>query len=143
MTPRQLFDWASTSVPSVHFSYCTVEDYEREQQNLEQRFHISRTIPGTRKLHSFVPLSNNRVKVSRYSASDTSREERVTLRTNDIPPESIVGFATCISDGHWWLACVIEVIQEDSQVELTFLHPHGPSSSYKYPGTRDKHTINR
>ena len=51
MTPRQLFDWASTAVPSVHLGYCSMEDYEREQHNLE------RTIPGTRKLHSSVRVS--------------------------------------------------------------------------------------
>ena len=113
MTPRQLFDWASTAVPSAHFGYCSMEDYEREQHNLERRFHQSRTIPGTRKLHSFVPISNSKVRVSYYSSSDNSREERVTLRTNDLPPESIVGFVTCLCDGKWWLACVLEIIQED------------------------------
>ena len=41
MTPRQLFDWASTAVPSAHFGYCSMEDYEREQHNLERRFHQS------------------------------------------------------------------------------------------------------
>ena len=141
MTPRQLFDWASTAVPSAHFGYCSMEDYEREQHNLERRFHQSRTIPGTRKLHSFVPISNSKVRVSYYSSSDNSREERVTLRTNDLPPESIVGFVTCLCDGKWWLACVLEIIQEDSQVKLTFLHPHGSSSSYKYPGTQDIRTV--
>ena len=141
MTPHQLFDWASTAVPSAHSGYCSMEDYEREQHNLERRFHQSRTIPGTRKLHSFVPISNSKFRVSYYSSSDNSREERVTLRTNDLPPESIVGFVTCLCDGKWWLACVLEIIQEDSQVKLTFLHPHGSSSSYKYPGTQDIRTV--
>ena len=96
---------------------------------------------GMRKLHSFVPISNSKVRVSYYSASDTSREEKVTLRTNDLPPESIVGFVTCLCDRKWWLACVLEIIQEDSQVKLTFLHPHGPSSSHKYPATQDIRTV--
>ena len=39
------------------------------------------------------------------------------------------------------MACVLEIIQEDSQVKLTFLHPHGPSSSYKYPVTQDIRTV--
>ena len=69
------------------------------------------------------------------------KREVITLRTNDLPPESIVGFVTCLCDGKWWLACVLEIIQEDSQVKLTFLHPHGSSSSYKYPGTQDIRTV--
>ena len=31
MTPCQLFDWASRNVPNVQFSYCSIEDYKREQ----------------------------------------------------------------------------------------------------------------
>ena len=114
-----------------------MEDYDREQNTLEQRFHKSRTIPGTRKLHSFIPITSSKLRVSCYSASDTSREEMVTSSTTDLSPELIVGFVTCLCDGNWWLACVLQVIQEESRVKLTFLHPHGSSSSYKYPQTQD------
>ena len=141
MTPRQLFDWACTNIPVVHFGYCSTEDYQREQHNLERRFHQSRTIPGTRKLHSFVPISKSKVRVRFYSASDTFKEERVTLATNDLPSESIVGFVTCLWDRNWWLACVLEVIQEDSLVKLTLLHPHGPNRSFKYPEIQDIRTV--
>ena len=50
MTPHQLFDWASCSIPAVHFDYCSSDDYEAEEKKLEERFAKSRTIPGTRKL---------------------------------------------------------------------------------------------
>ena len=132
MTPRQLFDWASTNVPSAHFGYCSMEDYGKEQCTLERRFHKSHTIPGTRKLHSFVPISNSKLRVSYYSASSTSREERITSATTDLSLDSIVGFVTCVCDGNWWLGCVLEVFHEERQAKLTFLHPHGSSSSYKY-----------
>ena len=36
---------------------------------------------------------------------------------------------------------MLEVIQEDSVVKLTFLHPHGPSSSFKYPEIQDIRTV--
>ena len=75
MTPRQLFDWACTNVPVVHFGYCSNEDYARELSSLERHFQLSRTIPGTRKMHSFVPVTNSTVEVRLYSASDASRKE--------------------------------------------------------------------
>ena len=103
-------------------------------------FHQSRTIPGTRKLHSFVPISTIKVRVRAYSASDTFREERVALAKNDLLPEAIVGFVTCLLEGNWWLACVLEVI-EGSLVKLTFLYLHGSSSSFKYPQTQDIRTV--
>ena len=141
MTPRQLFDWASTNIPAVYFDYCSNEDYEKEQRNLEQRFQKSRTIPGTRKLHSFIPISDDKVQVRPFSACTTFKEERVTSGETDIALELISGFVTCLCDGQWWLACVLQVYVEDSLVKLTFLHPHGPCSSFKYPGAQDIRTV--
>ena len=125
MTPCQLFDWTCTNVPAAYFGYCSNEDYAKEQ-SLEWRFQLARMIPGTRKLHSFVPISNSTVEVRHYSASDASRKERVTLAKNDIPPETIAGFITCLYEGNWWSACVLEVCSDTKKVKLTFLHPQGP-----------------
>ena len=87
MIPHELFDWACTNVPAVYFGYCSNEDV-RERSSMERRFQLSRTIPGTTKLHTFVPISNSTVEVRLYSASDAFRQERVTLAKNHIPSES-------------------------------------------------------
>lgn len=78
MTPRQLFDWATINVTAIHFDYCSSNDYEAEQRNLEQRFMTARTIPGTRKLHSFIPVSKDKLQVKSFSASSSYKEEKVT-----------------------------------------------------------------
>ena len=44
----------------------------------------ARTIPGTRTLHSFLPISRRRVRVCNFSSSTTFKEERVTLKTSDL-----------------------------------------------------------
>ena len=133
MTPRQLFDWACSNIPAVYFGYRSNEDYKREKNSLEHRFQQSCTIPGTRKFHSFVPILDSTVQVKFYSLSDVSKKERVELAKNEIPPESIAGFVTCLHEENWSLACVLEVCSDNKEVKLTFLHPHGPSISFKYP----------
>ena len=75
MTPRQLFEWTSKNVPATVFSYCSSEDYKSEEQLLEERFQQSRTIPGTRKLHSFIPLRKTALSTRVYSLSTSSKEE--------------------------------------------------------------------
>ena len=85
MTPRRLFDWACSNIPAAYFGYCSNEDYVRKQSSLECRFQLSRTIPGTRKLDSFVSISDSTVEVKFYSSSDVSREKRVALAKNKIP----------------------------------------------------------
>ena len=100
MTPRQLFDCAY--VPTFQpFTLDIGDDYVKEQCSLNRRLAQSCTIPGTRKLHAYVPLSDSTMQVRHYSTSDTSRKERVSLAESDIPPELIAGFVTCSFDG--WL----------------------------------------
>ena len=36
MTPRQLFDWASSNIPSIHFGYCSLSEYEAGEKNLAE-----------------------------------------------------------------------------------------------------------
>ena len=45
--------------------------------------------------------------------------------------EYINGFITCVYDDHW-LACAIQ-----SDTLASFLHPCGPSTSFKYPSKED------
>jgi len=70
MIPHQLFDWACSNITATRFGHYSNENYVKEQSSLERRFQLTRTIPDTRKLHSFVPISNNRVEVKFYSMSD-------------------------------------------------------------------------
>ena len=60
---------------------------------------------------------------------------------NTNPPESIAGFVTCMYDENWWLACVLGVCSDTNQVKLTFMYPHGPSNSFKFPHPHDINTI--
>ena len=73
MITRQLFEWAVENIPTVAFNYCSSEDYKSEEQLLEERFQQSRTIPGTRKLHSFVPLTKATISTKVYSLSAASK----------------------------------------------------------------------
>jgi len=30
-------------------------------------------------------------------------------------------------DGHWWLGCIMNKFPDVDEVEVNFLHPHGPA----------------
>ena len=40
-----------------------------------------------------------------------------------------------------WLVYVLEVFSDTKELKLTFLHPHSPSNSFKYPEPQNIHTI--
>ena len=138
-TPRQLFEWAVENIPAVVFKYCTLDDYKKEQVLLEERFQQSRTIPGTRKLDSFVPLTRSTPSTKVYSSSTTSKAESVTVLGSELDIEQIRGFVTCVYQNQWWVACTIQLDEEN--IKVSFLHPHGPSRSFRYPSTPEILTI--
>ena len=129
------------NIPAVFFEYCSTEDYKIEQTHLEERFQRTQTIPGTRKLHSFIPVSKHTVKTRVYSSSSLFKEQRVTSRGSELSVEQISGFVTCVRDEQWWLACVLQLDVDNNEVRVTFLHPCGPSRSFKYPNVQDILTI--
>ena len=68
---------------------------------------------------------------------DSSKLEKVTMRGQTWN----WGYVTCDYNGQWWLAFVLGIDRENSEVKPTFLHPNGPSRSFKYPSLPDILTV--
>ena len=49
----------------------------------------------------------------------------------------ISGYVICEYDRQWWLAFVLQTIDETEEVEVRFLHPAGPSPSFTFPKRND------
>ena len=141
MSPTQLYQWAKENIPATVFRYCSTEEYEVVKQELENRFQNSRTIPGTRKLHAFIPLSRHLLAVKLYSNSGEHKEEKVVKNEGELELDGLSGFVTCAYENEWWLACILSVDSENAEVKVTFLHPHGPARSYSYPSIPDILTV--
>ncbi len=67
--------------------------------------------------------------------TELNEEVRVS-DLNDILMADIKGFVTSVYEGKWWLACVLETFIDAKTVKLSFLHPAGPSPSFRYPSGR-------
>lgn len=133
MTPRALYEWASSHISGIEFCYVTSQQYENENNFLQERFSSSCAISGTQKLHAFIPQNNNTLLCKIYSNSDAGKIVKVTKEEAEIELEEIKGYVTCIYDKEWWLACVLSVNYDTEEIKINFLHPHGPSSSFYFP----------
>jgi len=136
LTPRQLFEFGCSEIPTIKFYYATIAEYDHESNLLSLRFESTRTIPGTHKLHSFRPISREEVEVRQFSSCEEKRIERVALTRvspTTVNIASIAGYVTAQYDGAWWLACVMKTMPDSGEVEVSFLHPHGPTRSFQYP----------
>lgn len=70
-----------------------------------------------------------------FSSSNINKEERVSCEDDDVPIKLISGFVICVTDRKWWLACVLQLSPDESQVKVSLLHPAGPSTSLRYPAS--------
>ena len=107
MTPHQLFDWASINIPAVHFDYCSSADYEVEQKNLEQRFMKAGTIPGTRKIHSFIPISKDKLLVKKHfqHQAPAGKKESLLLEMIYLQNQFQDLLLAWLTENGGWLAC--------------------------------------
>ena len=128
MTPRQLFEFGQSEIKQVNFCYTTVEQHDQEAKHLEDRFTISRTIPGTHRLHSFRPISKEEIEVRDFSVSPKKRNEYICIKERiDKDSESsmnptyltfadLQGYVTAEYDGYWWLACILRTFVETGKI---------------------------
>ena len=115
------------------------QNWDEEQSLLSERLSRAKTIPGTQRLHCFVPLTTRTIQVREYSASivlpqwncrytvfmqlcEHSRSKR--LHGSEIW-QCLVGWLH--HQNRQWI----------TGGNVTFLHPHGPSKSFSYPDPAD------
>ncbi|XP_046591732.1 uncharacterized protein LOC124293708 [Neodiprion lecontei] len=72
LTPRQLFEWSVSALKNITFDFCSNTAHEEDEKLLKPRLNQTITVEGTRRFHSFLPLSIKTVECRVYSSSDES-----------------------------------------------------------------------
>ncbi|KAB7505142.1 39S ribosomal protein L41, mitochondrial [Armadillidium nasatum] len=92
----------------------------------------------THQIHFIKPICKGQVEVRSYSSSSEFRKESTSLlQGNTISLTSLKGYCIAAYDEHWYLACILEVKHDSNEVNLSFLHPHGPAPSFVFPSPQD------
>lgn len=68
---KELFDWANNrkekELTTLFFDFSTTDEYESMAVELTEQYDNAKTIQGTQKFHSFIPLSESIIKAKLYS----------------------------------------------------------------------------
>lgn len=139
LTAHQLYEFAVSEIKGMHFGFATSAEHDQEAKLLQERLKKSRTVPGTHKIHSVVPVATNIIEVRPFSCSTSSRREKVasTLFPHSFSGCAPGGYVTVAYEGSCWLGCVLSVDEAERAVTVTFLHPCIPNRSYVYPEQED------
>ncbi|GBN69685.1 hypothetical protein AVEN_261247-1 [Araneus ventricosus] len=102
---------------------------------LAVRYRTVDIIKGTRSNHSFVPMNEAQLLVSRVTDSTTTFI--VTLGSKTIPLTlQNEQYVACTYGINWRIRNIVECYDEYNNYNM-FMHPHGPSASYMWPKTLD------
>jgi hypothetical protein len=137
LTPDDLYKWCQMHISGIQFFWVGQDEVEEHGKKLQKRFDSADKIPGTRENHSFIPHSNG-LHVSRISGTET---HFVSGTTSGVSVEAITiapgCYIACLYDGLWWVGSIRSVSDENNDYEVMFMHPHGPSKSFRWPQRED------
>ena len=148
-TPSDLYNWASANIVNVKFFFVGKNEVTANIQQQEKRFQNANTVAGTRSHHCFVAQKDEKkLLIKRISGNEPSFEavvfqhptdSQTTAGTNSIQLRDceIGKYVACAYDGNWWIGLIRETSENEGDVQISFLHPHGPAASFHWPSRED------
>ena len=132
------------------------EDVAAHTKEQQAWFANVKAVPGTRSHHCFIPTATKKLVLKRVSGDEDSMEvdvlkhpylQQETESKKD--PEhgqepaltltdcEVGKFLACVYDGKWWVGLVRDHSEEENDVRVTFMHPHGPAKFFRWPARED------
>lgn len=135
VTATEMFDFCKTHIQGIDFFLIKSEDLNMLRENMKERLSFAKTIPGTRSYHQFTPISPSVIVAKKVSEDlDYAIHFDFKLITiEDEIPIQLAKFIVCTYDDKHWLGMVMEIDRDNADVQVKFMHPHLPSTSFKWP----------
>ena len=133
-----MFEFCVNNIENMNFIYISTDELSETRIFLENRFLNASTIPGTHTFHQFVPLSDHKIATKR--CSEDGEIALVHSFSNTKIAEIKVfhfDFVCCLYEQQWWIGMVQDINKEEADVAVKFMHPNGPSPSFKWPNKDD------
>lgn len=70
LTANALFKWATENLLSTSVYFSSQEEHNILEASLKDRFSAAKTIPGTQKYHSFIPMGDDKISLRVFSFSE-------------------------------------------------------------------------
>jgi hypothetical protein len=122
---KELFLWAKANISGIEMLFVSADEIERCGMVLKPCLDNTKTIPGTRSHHSFVPVSSNVLQMRRISAHQEGTSVKVACPTQTQQPFSFTPdqYVAAVYDRVWYLGSVVDVSHENEDVLMNFIMP--------------------
>ena len=109
--------------------------------DLADGFSKSKTMPGTRSSHHYVPISCNKIA---HKLTSEDREflqydfEKSMTKEINIKDTKCFWYASCLCNIFWRVGIVTEVNVHEGDLKIEFLLPQGPRKTFSWSSVANK-----
>ena len=120
---------------SIIFFGIDKEDMVEVREKMEKRFKDDMTLPRTRGSHQYIRQSASQIGHKLCSKDDSF----VDIHDFKIPIPVDIGniaplsYISCVYNLLWWVGLVNKTDEEQGDVDVQFMHPHGPRKTFNWP----------
>jgi hypothetical protein len=151
LTPKDMYNYCAVDLKSkIKFIYVEQTYIEKVEKDMESRFTLPiKPVTGTLKLHRFVPLTKETLRVSYLSQGAHTGEERNLINAKQKPRITetdeikLQSFIACRYDNELWFGLVEEFDDQHNDYIIKFLSPKGINPSFKFPPHDDICAVDR
>lgn len=141
---EEMHEFCTAKMKDITFVLIQMETMTALRLILNKRFEVAETVPGTRSFHHYIPLSENTIGFKRTSEdkelqsfnllSGYSQSSMKQVLIRNLKPTD---FVACKYDEFWWVGMVEKVDIHNKDIQIKFMHPHGPSKRFSWPSRDD------
>ena len=110
MTARQVVKFCQDEILGITTIFIPTEAAEQRRNLMKARYSYTRTIPGTRSFHYFLPVDNNTIKAKRIAEDEefalTFQFKKETRNERKIDV-NISNYIACTYDSSAWIGVVL------------------------------------
>lgn len=117
---------------------------ESRQQKIKQWSNQTTPVKGIQKTHFWTQI-DGRTYIAQTLKSrkeeisfvqPTSHKCQENIQINNLKKGM---FVACVYDCDWWIAEILDISCELSEIIANFMLPHGPAAGYRFPDERQQH----
>lgn len=131
-TPLALILWCNSNIENIKCFFVSSDDISQTEIALGSRFQSSKTLPGTQKIHCFVPVDLFSVTTKFFSSSEQytnyviRRQELneyfLDVNFSELKVDNIIA---CVYLGKWYLGKILSRDEGQVEINVHFFKPPG------------------
>ena len=140
LSSSSAFECCKKEFKLITFFHFDKTDVESSRKLLNDRYLKGSTVIGTRSFHHFYPIDEGVLEYKRTSDDECAAGSHCFFTvspSHSLADFTLMSYVACNYDEKWWVGMILELDQQNNDMKVTFMHPHGPSKSFFWPRRDD------